>query len=493
MTNAGKIVISPSFFYRFDSKQWRAQKPYPPYGTLIAAAVLRETGYPVHFFDTHLRQSATELEGILANERPRYLVIYDDGFNYLTKMCLTAMRSAAFELLAIGKKYQCQTIVCNSDSTDHYQTYLDHGADYVLLGEGEITLLELIQALEDDQDPGTVQGLAFEKGGQYMLTLKRPILTDLDALPDPAWDLADLEAYRHIWLKNHGHFSLNIATTRGCPFKCNWCAKPIYGNRYHSRSALRVVKEINHLISHYGVQHLWMADDIFGLKPQWVAEFRTAMDESKLNIKYMIQSRADLLLKENQLDDLAHSGLETVWIGAESGSQNILDAMDKGITLAQITQATKLLKAKGVKVGFFLQFGYLDETATDIQATLDLVATLQPDDIGVSISYPLPGTGFYEKIKHQLGAKQNWADSDDLDLMYKGQFSSAFYKNLHRYVHKSFRLKQHTTTLAAAGWKKLMMQPANWIRVCAILYYLQSSWLDRFRLYALSKRQFFPQ
>lgn len=493
MTNAGKIVISPSFFYRFDPKQWRAQKPYPPYGTLIAAAVLREAGYPVHFFDTHLRQSTTELEDILAKERPRYLIIYDDGFNYLTKMCLTAMRIAAFELLALGKKFLCRTIVCNSDSTDHYQAYLDHGADFVVLGEGEITLRELIQVLEDNQDPGTVPGLAFQKSGQYMITPKRPIWTDLDTFPDPAWDLADLEAYRSIWLKNHGYFSLNIATTRGCPFKCNWCAKPIYGNRYHSRSPQRVVQEIHQLVHKYGVQHIWMADDIFGLKPQWVSTFRTLMDETKPGIKYMIQSRADLLLKENQLEDLVHSGLETVWIGAESGSQKILDAMDKGITLGQIAQATTLLKARGVKVGFFLQFGYLDETAADIQATLDLVATLIPDDIGVSISYPLPGTGFYDKIKHQLGTKQNWADSDDLDLMYRGHFSAAFYKKLHRYVHKSFRLKQLVARLFAQGWFKVLMQPANWIHVGAFCYYLVARWLDRYRLYGLSKRQFLPQ
>ncbi len=489
-TKPAKILLSPSFFYRFDPKQWRDQKPYPPYGTLIAAAQLRAVGFQVSLFDTHLRRSTGELLPVLEADPPRYLVIYDDGFNYLTKMCLTAMRQAAFELLKSGKSFHCQTIVCNSDANDHHTLYLENGADFVILGEGESTLLELIQALEKHQPVDEIKGIAYKQSSTAVTTNRRPVLTDLDALPDPAWDLVDINAYRHLWLKNHGYFSLNIATTRGCPFKCNWCAKPIYGNRYNSRSPERVVQEMSHLVNTYQVRHFWMADDIFGLKPHWVAEFKEAIVRSNLHIHYKIQSRADLLLKENQLENLVRSGMETVWIGAESGSQNILDAMDKGITLEQIAQSTQLLKSKGVKVGFFLQFGYLGETADDIQATLDLVSALNPDDIGVSISYPLPGTGFYEIVKHRLGPKQNWTDSDDLDMMYSGNYPAAFYKRLHRFVHKSFRLKQHGAHLAGATWKCFFTDSTLWMRLLAIIYYWPAQFIDRFILYGYSKKQF---
>lgn len=489
-TKSAKILLSPSFFYRFDPKQWRDQKPYPPYGTLIAAAFLRDAGFQVRLFDTHLRRSTGELLPALEADPPRYLVIYDDAFNYLTKMCLTAMRQAAFELLTLGKSLHCRTIVCNSDANDHYPLYLDQGADFVILGEGELTLLELIQALEKQQPVDEISGIAYKASSQVVTTARRAVLTDLDALPDPAWDLVDICAYRHLWLKNHGYFSLIIATTRGCPFKCNWCAKPIYGNRYNSRSPERVVREMSQLVNKYHVRHFWMADDIFGLKPQWVAEFKEATIRENLHLNYKIQSRADLLLKENQLENLVQSGLETVWIGAESGSQNILDAMDKGITLDQIAQSTQRLKSKGVQVGFFLQFGYLGETAEDIQATLDLVSSLNPDDIGISISYPLPGTEFYEKVKHQLGSKQNWTDSNDLDLMYSGNYPAAFYKRLHRFVHQSFRRKKHWQQLSGATWKDFLTAPTPWMRLLGIIYYWPVQFIDRLILYGFSKKQF---
>ncbi len=163
------------------------------------------------------------------------------------------------------------------------------------------------------------------------------------ALPLPAWDLIDLDPYRKIWTSHHGYFSLNLATTRGCPFKCNWCAKPIYGNRYNSRSPEHVVNEIEFLLKKFQPDHFWMCDDIFGLKSGWVKRFSELVEERNLKFKYKIQSRVDLLLEENTIEVLAKSGIDTVWVGAESGSQKILDAMDKGTTVKQIKEATRLL------------------------------------------------------------------------------------------------------------------------------------------------------
>src|SRR5690606_34409412 len=198
--------------------------------------------------------------------------------------------------------------------------------------------------------------------GVVKSNLKRPVLKDLDKLPQAAWDLVDIESYRKIWKDNHSYFSLNIATTRGCPYKCNWCAKPIYGNRYNSRSPKRVADEIQYLIENFQPDHFWMCDDIFGLKPGWVQGFGEELKRKNLSIKFKIQSRVDLLLKDDTIDALVAAGLDEVWLGAESGSQKILDAMDKGTRVSQIYEATEKLKAKGVKVGFFIQFGYLGET-----------------------------------------------------------------------------------------------------------------------------------
>jgi len=490
------ILFSNAYFYKFDEKQWRAKQPYPPYGTIYAAAALRECGFEVGLFDTNLKDSPAEILPVLENAKPQYLVIYDDGFNYLTKMCLTRMREAAFELMKYGKKYGCTVIVNSSDSTDHYEEYLEQGADFVVLGEGEVALRELILTLESGHwtsdsetqiDFSNILGIAYKStiGNQQssIVNPKRPVLHDLDSLPAPAWDLVDMEAYRQIWLREHGYFSLNLATTRGCPFKCNWCAKPIYGNRYNSRSPERVTAEIEMLLEKYGVRHFWFADDIFGLKPGWVQRFRDIAQEKNLKFEYKIQSRVDLLLKEDTIDALAASGLRQVWVGAESGSQKILDAMDKGTRVEEIREATKLLKKKGIEVCFFLQFGYLGETKEDIEATLDLVEELMPHDIGISVSYPLPGTKFYEKVKNLLGKKQNWTVSDDLAMMYPATYPPEFYRRLHRLTHKRFRLRQGREEFQ----KLLATGRANLRRVLKTLYYFPAAAFDNWRLKRLEK------
>ena len=391
-------------------------------------------------FDTALIDSPELILPVIKKDKPDYLVIYDDGFNYLTKMCLTNMREAAFRIAEIAKQNGITVIESSSDASDHYEKYLDRNVDFVIIGEGEITLKELINKLDkNENDFESIDGLAFRKDEKTIKTSPRQILKELDTLPFPAWDLVNIDDYRDIWLTHNKYFSLNIATTRGCPFKCNWCAKPIYGNRYNVRSPKNVIDEIIFLQKSFGVNHFWMCDDIFGLKPGWVQEFRDLVKVNGLKFKYKIQSRVDLLLKEDTITALAQSGAETVWVGAESGSQKILDAMDKGTTIEEINTATKLLKKNNIRVAFFLQFGYPGETKEDINKTVEMVLNLMPDEIGISVSYPLPGTKFFENVKDQLKTKSNWADSDELALMFRNTFPPAYYKRLHRYVHKVYR------------------------------------------------------
>ena len=258
-----KLLFTHSYFYRFDSKQWNNHQPYPPLATIQAAALMRENKHEVNLFDTNLVHSPMEIEVLMDQLQPDFLVMYDDGFNYLTKMCLTNMRTAAFEMLALAKRKDIQTIVSSSDSTDHYEAYIQHGADVVILGEGEETLNELIHDTTLHSNLQTVKGIAYQQENEFIKTPSRAVMRDLDKLPLPAWDLVNMNQYRAIWMRHHGYFSLNMATTRGCPFKCNWCAKPIYGNRYNSRSPKKVAEEIELLINTYQVDHFWMCDDIF--------------------------------------------------------------------------------------------------------------------------------------------------------------------------------------------------------------------------------------
>ena len=475
-----RILITHSYFYRFDKKQWKAHRPYPPLGTLYAASLLRKNGFDISLFDTCLAQEPSEILLEINKFRPSVLVIYDDGFNYLTKMCLTKMREAAFELIRIGKNNGLTVVVSSSDSTDHYDEYLQKGADFIILGEGEMTLLELLNSLGNSSfDPQKIAGMAFLENQTPVRNTLRPVIETLDELPFPAWDLADLNKYRDIWKKHHGYFSLNMATTRGCPYHCNWCAKPIYGYRYNSRSPESVLEEMALLVNTYQADHFWICDDIFGLKPLWISRFRGLVVEKKLNFRYTIQSRADLVIKENMAEDLAASGAEIVWLGAESGSQKILDAMDKGQTIQQIALARKKLGENGVKTGFFLQFGYPGEDYADIQKTISMLMDLMPEDIGISISYPLPGTKFHEKVKDELQKKANWKDSDDLALMYKGNFSPAFYRRLHRYVHHIFRRKQRLQSIFSILKGKTRPTPGIFRDLLALAYYVPAILYDR--------------
>ena len=474
------IVFSHSYYYKFDVKQWKNQTPYPPLGTLYAASYLRENGYAVGVFDANLLDDPKTIQPYLEQHKPNIFVLYDDGFNYLTKMCLTTMREAAFEMIKIAKNLECQIIVCSSDSTDHFEKYLAAGADFVIQGEGEISLKELVDALSNDEDTSQIKGLVFEQDGEFIKNPKHPVLRNLDDLPMPAWDLIDIEPYRKIWEAGGNEFTLNMATTRGCPFKCNWCAKPIYGNRYNSHSPEYITKHIKYLKEQYGVTRFWMCDDIFGLKPRWVQNFNQELKKAQLSISYYIQSRVDLLLKEDTIEALAESGLEEVWVGAESGSQAILDAMDKETTVEQIYEATRLLKEKNVRVAFFIQFGYLNETKEDIQKTIDMIKELVPDNIGVSVSYPLPGTKFYEKVKDDLKLKANWTDSDDLAMMFKGTYNTAYYRKLQRYVHKEYRISQGLQHLKNFNFGQFKS-------IVKLLYYVPSAFFDKLQLKSLAK------
>jgi anaerobic magnesium-protoporphyrin IX monomethyl ester cyclase len=236
-----------------------------------------------------------------------------------------------------------------------------------------------------------------------------------------------------------------MVSTRGCPFHCNWCAKPIWGQRYAMRSPASVADELALIKGTLKPDHIWFADDIFGLRPRWVAEFGREVDARDAAIPFMIQSRVDLMTEE-AVAGLKQAGCVEVWMGAESGSQHILDAMEKGTRVEAIAVARARLAAAGIKAGFFIQFGYPGETFDDIMATVQLVRDTLPDSIGVSVSYPLPGTRFYSMVREQLGAQTNWSDSDDLAMLFQGTYKSPFYRKLHRVLHDDLELRRRLAT-----------------------------------------------
>jgi len=432
------VLLTHSYHLYYDRKQVRKMQPYPPLGTLYAAALLREKGFSVALFDSMLEDPKRGFPAAIARHRPRIVAIYEDNFNFLSKMCLSRMREVAFGMIDAARKAGAEIIVNGSDATDHVADYLQQGVDFVILGEAEWTLLELVESLTGSRPPELeeIRGLAFrnEDDGQMIRTPPRPLMRDLDRLPPPARDLVDMERYREAWRRAHGFFSLNIVASRGCPYRCNWCAKPIYGDSFHFRSAGSVAREIASIKKEHGADHLWFADDIFGLKPAWVSEFADEVEKLDAVVPFKMQSRADLMRPETA-QALRRAGCVEAWMGVESGSQKILDDMDKGLRIEQVATARENLRRAAIRACFFLQFGYAGEEWEDIQKTVALVRRTQPDDIGVSVSYPLPGTRFYKRVREQLGSKTHWIDSEDLSMMFQGAYTTQFYRALRDALH----------------------------------------------------------
>jgi anaerobic magnesium-protoporphyrin IX monomethyl ester cyclase len=477
------ILVCHSYFLSLDHKQRERGKPYPPLATLQAAAMLRKAGHRVSFFDAMLADGVEEFDRTLGRVEPHLVLLYEDTFNFLSKMCLGTMRRAACHMIASARRAGARVIAAGPDVSDAPAPYLLAGADVTLIGEGLSALLDLLPRLAS-QPKAAAADLAEGLSGINLLRQDK-VMT----LPGPrvlpasgyggfaAWDLVNMERYRSVWLKTHGYFSLNMAASRGCSFRCSWCAKPTWGNQYLQRDASDVAMEMVHLRRSFDPQHLWFADDIFGFRVDWVARFAEAVKAAGGGVPFTIQTRADLI-SESMASALLSAGCHEAWIGAESGSQRVLDAMNKGTTVDEILTARGRLRDAGIRVGFFIQLGYLGEQLEDIVATRDLLEGARPDDIGVSVSYPLPGTKFHEIVKAQLGGKTRWQESSDLEMMFHGTYTSDFYRSIRDLLHEQVSLQTAAGILgenqaaredaARAArmldrrWRELMMSEARY-------------------------------
>ncbi len=431
-----QVLLTHSYHLPYDAKQLHKMQPYTPIGTLYAATALRENGISVVVFDSMLEEPSLKFAAMLEKYRPKIVAVYEDDFNFLSKMCLTRMREVAWKMARAARAVGAVAIAHGSDSTDNPALFLENGFDYVLCGEAEKTLAQLCTSILHAEEISEIAGLVrLDQHGN-------PIQSPQRLSKNPAWaelsppsrDLIDLEPYRAAWMQAHGYFSTNMVSSRGCPYRCNWCAKPISGNKFHMRPAAAVAEEMNLLKMCAGVQHIWFGDDVFALNQHWVQQFAEEVTKRDAAIPFKIQSRADLM-SEQTVQHLKVAGCAEVWMGVESGSQAVLKAMDKGLSLSSVIAARRHLKEAGIRACYFLQFGYPGETWAELQETVAFVRETRPDDIGISFSYPLPGTVFYERVQTQLGQKRNWTDSDDLCIMFKAAYNTDFYRAVRDALH----------------------------------------------------------
>ncbi len=362
------ILVCHSYFLRLDQKQTARAKPYPPLATLQVVSLLREAGHRVSFFDAMLAEGIEEYHRLLRAEAPQLVLFYEDNFNFLSKMCLATMRRAACDMIGSARRTGARVVAAGPDVSDAPGPYLRAGADLALVGEGLSTLLALLPRIDAELDIKNVDlvrglsGVASLDDGKVTAAGGTKGLALAQNAGLAAWDLVDMDRYRSVWMKAHGYFSLNMAASRGCSFRCTWCSKPIWGNQYLQRSPLEVAAEMSHLKRAFNPDHIWFADDIFGFRVDWVADFAAATQAADAQIPFSIQTRADLISTRMAVG-LRDAGCKEAWIGAESGSQKILDAMNKGTTVSGDSYRARSVQVGGNSRRFLHSAGISGRTA----------------------------------------------------------------------------------------------------------------------------------
>jgi anaerobic magnesium-protoporphyrin IX monomethyl ester cyclase len=421
------LLVSP---YRLaqDSLEQKLMKPYPALGLLYVAAALRPH-CQVEVFDMTFREES-ELAGVLAAKKPRIVGVHAN----------IVCREGAGRVIRQAREAGALVVAGGPDPSTYEALFLaEYGADFLVAGEAEITIVELVRSILNGEPLARQQeipGLVFLKDGQVARAPARPLVKDLDLLPVPAWDMINLEQYFAAWRKRWGYTSLHIMTSRGCPFSCNWCSKEIFARSFRQHSPQRVVDEMLLLRDHYGVDRLWLADDIVGPNKKWMARWHSEVSERQAQIPFECLTRVDLV-SETLIGQLKDIGCWKIYYGAESGSQKVLDAMNKETKIEEIYTATRLTKEAGIQVGLFIMFGYPGEELADVRKTERMLAELKPETTGFSVAYPLKGTPFYETVKAQMAPQQHqWSSTNENRLLFKARFPNQYYNLTIRMLQK---------------------------------------------------------
>ncbi len=411
------LLLTHGYFLAEDPKERAIMKPYPPLGILYLSSHLRRAGFDVEIYDSTFGSRA-DLASILGRERPAVLGI---AANLMT-------RGTVVELIGMGRAAGWTVVVGGPEPANYAAEYLDAGARVVVDGEAEITLEELLPALRRGESAlAEVNGIAFRRGdGSILRTPARALIPDLDSQPWPDRERIDMERYLATWRAHHGKGSVSVITARGCPYHCRWCSHSTFGLTHRRRSPEAVAKEVEWIAERYRPEMLWMADDVFTIQHAWIFEYAAAMKRRGLAIPFECITRADRL-NARVAAALAELGCFRVWIGSESGSQKVLDAMQRGVKVEQVREAVALCRMHGIQAGMFLMWGYEGEGPHDIEETVEHVKACQPDVFLTTVSYPIKGTPYYDDVAPKLVGISGWAGTTDREFKIAGRHSRRYY------------------------------------------------------------------
>jgi radical SAM superfamily enzyme YgiQ (UPF0313 family) len=415
-----ELLLSHGYFLEEDAQERRIMRPYPPLGLLYLSSHLKSRGLPVAVFDSTF-QRYEDFVAVLQRERPKVVGLY---CNLMTKANVLRMAAASRQVGA--------TVVLGGPEPPYYaEEYLQRGADLVVVGEGEETLSELLPRLlsrPGSRDLEQVAGLVYrDECDGLVRTAARPLIRDLDAQPLPDREAIDLGRYLEAWRARHGIGSVSVLTARGCPYTCRWCSRSVFGETHRRRSPENVADEVQGIVERYRPDMLWYVDDVFTIHHGWMRGYAAEMARRGLRVPFECISRADRI-NEDVAEALARLGCFRLWIGSESGSQKVLDAMDRRVSVEQVQRATGMLQRRGIQVGMFIMLGYPGEESTDLAATVDHLKRAAPDVFLTTVAYPIKGTPFYDEVRGRIREDGGWEARSDRDIRVRGGHTRTYYR-----------------------------------------------------------------
>lgn len=426
------ILLAHGYYLSLDPAEQRVMRPHPPLGLLYLSSHLKRRGYRVGIFDGTFRV-IDDFVDVLERDRPPVVGI---AVNLMTKR-------NALKMIAIAKRRGAKVVIGGPDPPHHAASYLEAGADVVAIGEGEQTLDELLTAWRTpNPDLSSIHGIAFKADdGTIIRTPPRSLLPDLDAQPYPDREAIDLPAYLNAWRERHGVGTVSLITARGCPYTCTWCSRSVFGETHRRRSTGNVADEVEAIVERYRPERLWYADDVFAIHRSWTIGYAAELERRRIRLPFECISRAERI-DDGVADALASLGCFRVWIGSESGSQRILDAMKRKVSVEQVHDAAARLRRRGIEVGMFIMLGYDGERTEDLQATVDHLKRTSPDIFLTTVSYPIKGTPYYAQVESRL-RPQVWGEATDRELIVRGRPVRTYYDFARRWMTAEVARDQH--------------------------------------------------
>ncbi len=438
-----KILLTHGYYLQEDKKEQAIMKPYPTLGLLYISGYLKEKRVPHELFDTTFSTSP-KFKDYLIDYKPDIVAFYT---NLMTKV-------KVIELIKFikSKPELCNTkiVLGGPDLTYNKKNYLKAGANFLVIGEGEETFYELVQALEKGKSVGQIQGLSYLENGELTVNTPRTKIKDLSELPLPNREAFPIEKYLDTWKTHHGQSALNISTQRGCPYTCKWCSTAVYGQSYRRRPAKDVVDELRLLVDRYNPDTFWFVDDVFTVSHKWLEEFHAEVLASGIKIKYECITRAERM-NDKVINWLKESGCFRVWIGAESGSQKVIDLMDRRVQVDLVKEMLIKTREAGIETGTFIMVGYPGETIEDIRITAKYLVDALPDHFTITKSYPIRGTRLFDEIEENITIKPDWETSTDRQIDFKRKYSDRFYHWAIRYIYNQVELARLKNSTLFSG------------------------------------------